>query len=51
MYVVDPSSYAHVTQLGRGGKREGGREVNRAGSFETARETVGLWIKQRERED
>ena len=24
MYVVDPSSYAHVTQLGRGGKREGG---------------------------
>ena len=25
MYVVDPSSYAHVTQLGRGGKREEGR--------------------------
>ena len=51
--VVDPSSYAHVTQLGREGKREGAREVRARGFLRSLAEVERVlcmaWMRRRRR--
>ena len=53
--VVDPSSYAHVTQLGREGKREGAREVRARGFLRSLAEVERVlcmaWMRRRPREE